>query len=193
MVRGAAVNVGVKVLGAGLMVTSLVLGDAERFRDKAMGARAVAYPLLCAVPAVLVIVARRLGRTVPWPHTADALVTLPFVLDLGGNALDLFDTLSWWDDALHFLNWALLGAALGSVLVGDLRRRRWEVAWMVAGFGAFAAVVWELAEYQSFVLKVEAVGIYRDTVGDLVLGSSGALLAGILTALLGRRGSAPAR
>lgn len=182
---GRAANVTVKLIGVALIATSLVLGDADRFRDKAMGARAIAYPLMCAVPAGIWLIARRLRPATPrrpYPHLVDALVTLPFLLDLGGNALDLFDTISWWDDLLHFLNWFLLGSALAAVLAADARRKRWEVAWMVAGAGAVAAIVWELAEYQSFVLKVEAVGIYRDTVGDLVLGCSGAALAGVLAA-----------
>ena len=42
------------------------------------------------------------------------------------------------------------------------------------------AILWELAEYQSFVQKVESLGIYRDTMGDLCLGTSGALVAGLL-------------
>ena len=52
--------------------------------------------------------------------------------------------------------------------------------WLVTGAGAVAAILWELAEYQSFVQKVEQLGIYRDTVGDLCLGTSGALVAGLI-------------
>lgn len=53
-----------------------------------------------------------------------------------------------------------------------------------AGVGAIAAVLWELAEYATFILNTtETVGIYRDTIGDEVLGLGGATLAGMLTAL----------
>jgi hypothetical protein len=171
------VNVALKVLLVVLIAVALAFGNAERFNDKAMSARAVAYPLLCAVPALLWWLANR-RRTVAYPHGADALVTLAFVIDLGGNALDLFDRYSWFDDAAHFTNWALLGAALSIALLPG--RARWEVVWMATGAGAVLAVGWELAEYSSFVLTVEQVSIYRDTIGDLCLGTLGAFLASLL-------------
>jgi hypothetical protein len=166
-------NVASKVVLLALIAVSLVFGQAERFRDKAMGARAVAYPLLCAIPAVLFLSLRAARRPIPYPHAGDALLTTPFVLDLAGNALDLFDTISWWDDLLHFANWLLLGLALAQVLPRVLPA--WVRGWMIAGFGAFAAVVWELAEYSTFVLS---------------LGSGGALLAGLLVAVTSRRRTA---
>ena len=171
-------NIAIKALLIGLIAASLVFGDSERFSDKAMGARAIAYPLLCALPAVGWWMAHRRRPALAYPHLADALVTSSFVVDLGGNALDLFDRLTWFDDAAHFTNWFLLGLALGFTLRHT--RPPWEVVWLVTGAGAVAAILWELAEYQSFVQKVEQLGIYRDTVGDLCLGTSGALLAGLI-------------
>ncbi len=180
-------NIGLKLTLVLLVVLALVFGDAERFRDKAMAARAVFYPLLAAVPAGLWWLAARRRRR-PYPHTADALVTAAFVVDLGGNALDLFDRLAWFDDAAHFTNWALLGAALAVVL--GRTRPRWETVWLATGAGAVLAIVWELAEYTSFVLTVEQVGIYRDTIGDLLLGTSGALCASLLVVAARRRPAA---
>jgi hypothetical protein len=177
-------NIVLKAVLVALIATALVFGEAERFSDKAMGARAIAYPLLCAVPAAIWWIARRRRPDLPYPHAADALVTAAFIVDLGGNALDLFDRLTWYDDAAHFTNWLLLGLALGVTIRG--RRPGWEVVWMVTGAGAVAAILWELAEYQSFVQKVEQLGIYRDTVGDLCLGTSGALVAGLIVVALPR-------
>jgi hypothetical protein len=58
------------------------------------------------------------------------------------------------------------------------------LAFTCAGIGAIAAILWELAEYATFILNTsETVGIYRDTIGDEVLGLGGAALAGVLTAL----------
>ncbi|TPW15214.1 MAG: hypothetical protein FD127_900 [Acidimicrobiaceae bacterium] len=181
----ARLNIGVKVVLVALLMTALAFGDSERFSDKAMAARAVAYPLLCAVPGLIWWLARRRRPTLAYPHTADALVTMSFVVDLGGNALDLFDRLAWFDDAAHFTNWLLLGLALGITLRRD--RPGWEIVWMVTGAGAVAAIAWEVAEYTSFVQTVEQLGIYRDTVGDICLGTSGAALAGIIAATLNRR------
>ena len=42
------------------------------------------------------------------------------------------------------------------------------------------AYLWELAEYQTFVLKIEEVGIYRDTIKDIASGLSGSLVAAIV-------------
>lgn len=173
----ARTNLALKALLVVLIAVALVFGDADRFNDKAMSARAVAYPLLCAVPAALWWLANR-RRPVVYPHAADALVTLAFVVDLAGNALDLFDRYDWFDDAAHFTNWALLGAALSIVLRPG--RARWETVWMATGAGAALAIGWELAEYSSFVLKVEQVSIYRDTLGDLCLGTLGAFVASLL-------------
>ena len=171
-------NIALKAVLVALIVAALVFGESERFSDKAMGARAIAYPLLCAMPAAIWWIVRRRRPDVPYPHVADALVTSSFIVDLGGNALDLFDRLTWFDDAAHFTNWLLLGLALGITL----RRGRpaFELVWLVTGAGAVAAILWELAEYQSFVQTVEQLGIYRDTVGDLCLGTSGALVAGLI-------------
>ncbi len=174
------INIGAKAVLAVLLAISLVFGDADRFHDKAMGARAIAYPLLCAIPSVAWWLLRRRQAELPYPHAADALVTASFLVDLGGNALDLFDRLEWFDDAAHFLNWAFLGAALGITLRRG--RKPWELIWMVTGAGAVIAVVWEYAEYTSFVQTVEQLGIYRDTIGDLCLGTGGAFTAGAIIA-----------
>ena len=32
----------------------------------------------------------------------------PFLIDVTGNTLNLYDTVVWWDDANHFANWFLL-------------------------------------------------------------------------------------
>ena len=58
---------------------------------------------------------------------------------------------------------------------------------MVAlGFGATAAVLWELGEYGAFMKgRANYVLAYPDTLGDLTLGTTGALVAGLLVAFLG--------
>jgi hypothetical protein len=30
---------------------------------------------------------------------------LPFLFDTAGNAANLYDTVSWWDDAMHVATW----------------------------------------------------------------------------------------
>lgn len=169
-----------KLLLLGLLVSALVWPDLSGMKGKASAARLVVYPLgAAAVPLWWWAYARRRRATgFPWP--ADLLVTLPWLLDLLGNRLDLFDTVTWWDDLMHFVNWALLTAG---VLVAWAPRRevsRPVVVMCGLGFGATAAVVWELGEYAAFLRgSPELATAYQDTLGDLSLGSLGALVAGL--------------
>ncbi len=66
----------------------------ERFADKAFGARLIAYPVMMLfVPAVWWLVQRRRGGTMTRPpHLAFGLIGLPFLVDVTGNSLDLYDT-----------------------------------------------------------------------------------------------------
>jgi hypothetical protein len=172
----------------GLLLLALTHQDWERFADKAMAARAATYPLAALVVPVIYLLRR--GR---YPYDVDALLMLPFIVDVGGNALNLYDSISWFDDACHFGNWAMLGGAIGCAL----RRTSLPplaVAGLVAGLGAALAILWELVEYQSFLLKTdEVVTIYRDTLGDEVLGLAGATTAGLLVAWVMARGQTTRR
>ncbi len=107
------VDVGLKLA----LVAALAFGtlsDLERFEGKAFGARLIAYPLATLiVPAAWWFGSRR----PPYPYAADILFTLPFLIDTLGNVFDLYDTIEWWDDANHFVNWALLTAAFGQFLL----------------------------------------------------------------------------
>src|ERR671922_552653 len=94
-----------------------VFSGLERFEGKAMTGRALTYPLAAlVVPAAWWLVRRRRGATA-YPYALDILLVLPFLIDVAGNALDLYDTVDWWDDANHFVNWGLLTAAFGQLLV----------------------------------------------------------------------------
>jgi hypothetical protein len=44
------------------------------------------------------------GRRDDYPYALDILLVLPFLIDVAGNALNLYDTVDWWDDANHFVN-----------------------------------------------------------------------------------------
>ena len=180
-----AADLAAKAVLGGLLVFSLLHGDWARFADKAMAARAVAYPLLVGtVP--LAWWWRTRART-PYPGVPAFLVTVPFVIDVGGNALDLYDSIGVFDDVCHFVNWAILATALGVALRSTTLPRA-AIAGLCSGMGAVAAILWELGEYGAFVTHTpERFTLYRDTMGDLALGLAGATLAGLVCAWSARR------
>lgn len=173
-----------------LLALALAFPHWDRFADKAMDVRAATYP--AAVMLVAAIWAMR-GRRAPYPWDIDALLTAPFVIDVAGNAADLYDTVSWFDDACHYGNWALLTAAAGLALHRTNTLPPWALALTSMGMGAITAILWEFAEYGVFILDTpESVSIYRDTIGDLMLGLLGATTASILIAATTRvRGGEP--
>jgi hypothetical protein len=181
---------GAVVAGAVLAATvaQLALGavsDLPQFAGKGFGARLVAYPLMMLLlPAVLW--GRRAlrggGSALPW--TPVALVMAPFLIDVTGNSLDLYDSVTWWDDANHFTNWALLCAGLGLLTRRSVTSRTALVG-LVTGIGATLAVLWEVGEWWSFIRHgTELTTAYEDTLGDEVLGTLGALVAGLVLACL---------
>jgi hypothetical protein len=61
---------------------------------------------------------------------------------------------------------------------------------MVAGIGAIMAVGWEVGEYYAFIRGgTELATAYTDTLGDEVLGTFGAILAGLVIARNPGRGT----
>lgn len=167
------------------------LSDLPQFAGKGFGARLAAYPvLMLLVPLVAVVRrARRNHRHVPsgpLPWAATLLVALPFLVDVTGNTLDLYDAVIWWDDANHLVNWALLSGGAGLLLRDGGVQPRWALALCTAGVGALLAVGWELGEWATFIRFGEVDGglaaAYGDTLGDLALGCLGAGVAGVVVA-----------
>ena len=174
----------VKAATVGLLLYALANPDLPQFQGKAFAGRAIAYPVALAVFPVGWWL---LGlRRIPYPVVADILFGLPFLIDVVGNALNLYDTVDRWDDLNHLVNWGLHTAAIGLLL----RYGSWSVPTRVAlafGYAASSAVLWEFAEYVTFVPNSpEAQTAYSDTLGDLALGMVGGLVGAILTARLPR-------
>jgi hypothetical protein len=101
----------------------------------------------------------------------------------------------WRDDANHFVNWAILVAGFGQLLV-RLPVARLNAAALAVGLGAVTAVLWEFLEYVTFIRNSpELRTAYTDTLLVLALGLSGSVVAAVLTVtvLWRRRGSPAAR
>jgi hypothetical protein len=162
----------------------------ERFAGKAFGWRLGGYSVAAfLVPAIWI--AR--GRRPPYPYLTDILFVLPFLIDTIGNVLDLYDTIDWWDDANHFVNWALVTGAVAAALARTHVNRA-ELFAIVVGFGGVTAILWEIGEYFAFIRNSpELTTAYADTLGDLALGLSGSTLTGAIAVFTVSRAHRPTR
>ena len=183
-------NIVVKVATTALLLIAVMFPDLPQFEGKAFGSRAIAYPA-----AVMLIPAAWWfrWRTRPFPALADLLWSLPFLIDTAGNALDLYDTVGWWDDANHFFNWGLLSGGF-TALVKPRVDSGWLLAGLCIGFGAVSAITWEVLEYWAFIRdSPELATAYEDTLGDLSLGLLGSVVTGVAVLALVRSGPSSAR
>jgi hypothetical protein len=181
-------DVVVKLGTIALLALALAAPDLPQFQGKAFLGRAFVYPIaLIALPAIWVLLWR---RRYPFPVVSDILFGLPFLFDMAGNALNLYDTVWWWDDANHLVNWALHTAAIAFLLrVSGLKP--WARFGVALGWAATTAILWELAEYVAFVPNSpEAATAYVDTLGDLALGLLGGTIAAATIAWWRPRGEA---
>lgn len=161
-----------------LLLLALLYPDQGNLRDKAAGMRAVGYPMISFTLPVLWWTLWRERMSFPW--LSDLLITLTCFSDILGNRMDLYDTVVWFDDVMHFANTGLLAAAF--ILLTLPRRVGFgRVLERALAFGATAAIAWELAEFFAFVSRSsEREFAYADTLGDLSLGTAGAVVAAVV-------------
>ena len=171
------------VLTVAQLLVATLLPDLDQFEGKAFGWRLVAYPLMMlVVPTLWWASRRRAARAEPPPWEAFTWVMLPFLVDVTGNTLDLYDSIGWWDDANHLVNWFLLCLGIGLIVCRDVRPP-WAILVLVAGLGAALAIAWELGEWFAFIRHgTELDTAYEDTLGDEALGTLGAFLAAMVVA-----------
>jgi hypothetical protein len=171
------VDLAVKAALIGLLAFGAFSG-LEQFEDKAFGWRLLTYPI---ATVIVPLWWRLAGRPPPYPYALDVLIVSPFLVDVVGNALDLYDSISWWDDLNHFVNWMLLSFAVGQLLL-RFGLPRFEMFVIIVGVGAIAAILWELAEYFAFIRNSSELDTaYTDTLGDMSLGLAGATTAALAT------------
>ena len=174
-----AIDVAVKAATIVLLLVALGNPELPQFQGKAFAGRAIAYPIALAIVPVAWLVLR---RPIPYPVVPDILIGLPFLIDMAGNALGLYDSIEWWDDANHLVNWWLHTSAVAILLAGTGLPRAARAGLGIA-WAASTAILWELAEYVTFVPgSAEASTAYADTLGDLALGLLGGTIASLLIA-----------
>lgn len=178
------VDVAVKVVTVALLAWAVLDPDLPQFSGKAFTGRALAYPIALVLLPILWWL---FGRSrMAFPVVADILLGLPFLIDVAGNAANLYDTIDWWDDANHFVNWALHTAAIALLLRIGPWGYRTRVA-LAFCWAVTSAVLWEFAEAVTFVPRsAEAATAYGDTLLDLALGMLGGLIAAVVVGRLGQ-------
>jgi uncharacterized membrane protein YjdF len=182
--RARTAYVVILLLTVGQLAVATFVDGLPQFEGKAFGGRLIAYPVAMLLPPLIwTWVARRRGddRALPW--AGFAFIASPFLVDVTGNTLNLYDTVEWWDDANHYVNWLLLSFGIGLLLERQVVRPVWVLVLLVTGIGAALAIGWELSEWYTFIRHgTELDTAYTDTLGDEALGTLGAFCAALLLA-----------
>jgi hypothetical protein len=175
-----ALDIALKVVLVALLAYALLNPNLPQYSGKAMLGRALTFPIAAfLVPAIWWL----RYRNRPYPVDVDLLLTAPFVIDVAGNALGLYDSIDWWDDANHFFNWMLITAA-AALVIRSTGSGRLICFGLAVGFAAVSAIAWELAEYVTFIRNSpELATAYVDTLGDLTLGTLGGALGAAIVGL----------
>lgn len=187
MMAIARINIFAKAALIALLVHGVAFPELEQYQGKGMGWRLLFYPLSALIVPVgwyfwTRLPARR-ATAGAYPHLIDLCVVAPFLIDTAGNAANLYDSVEWWDDAMHVVTWIPWVMAVGLGL-RRLPLGRLNVAALTVGFGAVTHIIWEVLEYLTFIRNNpnESATAYEDTIGDLVASLTGSFIGAILVA-----------
>lgn len=169
------------VLRALLLATIVAVlaapADDPRFAGKGIAPRtAVIFVGSLLVPAAWLV----RGRREPYPGWVDALWVSVFVVDLGGNVLDLYNTYTHFDLVPH-------GHGTGAATV--VAAWLWRLPLLSAlGVATVGHVLLEAQEYYSDVFfGLRNVRGIWDVVNDLLIGITGSFLYGGVYSRLGSK------
>lgn len=146
--------------------------------------------------AFAVLVAARLADL---PRVYDLAVIVALVFTQGGEALNLYDAIAWYDRVVHFVVPMLASQVVYLCLArievmpdpSQETLPRHEAGMFVAVFALGLAVgaLWEIFEWSSDGLFGSALSEGNtDTVGDLIADACGSLAGGALMVLWAKRG-----
>jgi hypothetical protein len=160
-----------------LAVDAFLNSSEPRYHGKGMRLRAVGY----AGGMLLAPLAWRLrGRRDPYPRELDLAITLPLLVDAGGNAIGIYRR-AHVDDLIHFADGAGVSAVVGA-LVTPRAQTAWEAAGAGVAVGGLFAGLWEIGEWIGLKLGAEGMNLTSDdTMVDLAETIAGATLGGVVT------------
>ncbi|HSS37089.1 MAG TPA: hypothetical protein VLR93_12520 [Patescibacteria group bacterium] len=172
----AILDLAVKVSAVALALIPVFVPGSSHFEGKAMGLRAVLWPISTLV---IPVVWQVRGRPRPYPYLADIALVMPFLLDAAGNVFGWF-AIPGFDAAPHYLGWLFLAVALGLAVAPQIGRR-WVTFGLIVGLGATVDIIWEVAEY--LVQQSGQSGLqltYANTIQDLAMSLLGATTGAVL-------------
>ncbi|REC99069.1 hypothetical protein DEU35_0037 [Microbacterium sp. AG157] len=135
--------------------------------------------LSMSLPAVM------LSRIAGLRSGLDLVTCVTVFVAAGSNVVDLYRAWTGWDLVVHLACTGVL-AAVALVILADTRvieatgRRRTPI--VVATIAGLAlSAVWEMIEWFGYRFITDAIFVtYDDTIGDMLAGGAGALIAGVL-------------
>ena len=160
-----------------LAVDAFLNSNKPRYSGKAMKVRAIGYTggLLIAP-----MIWRLRGRKDPYPRALDLAITLPLLVDAGGNAIGIYQR-AHVDDLIHFSDGAVVSSVIGA-LAAPRTKTPWEAAAVGVAAGGMFAGLWEIGEWIGLKLGAKGMDLsYDDTMTDLAETIGGALLGGLIT------------
>jgi hypothetical protein len=171
----AAVIFASKALTIAFGIDALLNHASPRLRGKAIRTRAFGYVGgLFVVPLLWRLLPDR-GR---YPRELDLAVTVPLLLDAGGNAFGMYER-AHIDDVVHTANSAIVAGVAGSLFAPHVDER-WQAALAAAGVSVAAGSAWEVWEYIAWRLGAEGMNLtYSDTMDDIIEGFLGAGLGAL--------------
>ncbi len=158
-------------------VEAVVRPHQAKYRGKGMRIRSLGYlGGLALVPAVWLAGDRR----EPFPVAADLAMTVPLLVDAAGNSMGIYDA-ARVDDAVHFLNAAVLASLFGAVISSRVESRRTAVAATLA-FGVLGEIAFDAMEYGAERIGFTGLGLSeRDTIADVAMATIGTTIAAAVT------------
>jgi hypothetical protein len=146
--------------------------------------------------AFAVLVAARIANL---PRLYDLAVVVALTFTQGGEALNLYDAIAWYDRVVHFVVPLLVSQIIYLCLArievmpdpSQETLPRHEAGMFVAVFalGLAAGALWEIFEWTSDGVFGSALSEGNtDTVGDLIADACGSLAGGALMVLWAKRG-----
>lgn len=135
--------------------------------------------------AIFVPIIAKVRQWDPYPHTADALLAAPFLLDTFANIAGFYESADITDDILHLTNWILLVSAYAAFRFRNVFHSK-DAIMLGYGVGGLLIIWWEIAEWfistEGPFLGGEGLELgYSDTIGDLFLSSTGGLLGALIS------------